>query len=425
MAIPTAPNAFIQLPDEFHFGETVLLLPTQPIEHEAELEAKLEAKRTIAGAPNGEHIEDTDVVAVTSLDVLQRFNGTFGGFGFNTIFRPNSTKTPTPLPVTPDANDPTDNVLQLSLTSETMAFSKALGDVPNRGLDDQGDIILNGISYLQTIIDTTLIEKTQPVLHFEPGLWMRVPESATMPNLAASFTRMGSIPHGTTINAQCFNPAVTSKGPPVIPTASITPTTVSGNAPIPFPNQTFEKNDTHRLPQDLTPFNEAGTITPAILQDPNTVLRNANAGKNIIENTTFTVSSQPENPQLGGGTSNIGFLTGADGGVNTTSVPGRSGNANGASVSAQYWISKVRAEVHLVPGQKTVSPASLGPRDAVPKFQVDIHVQEPRTVTVEYDQIQYSQHVALNFNALSWPHVSVSTLAPVINHKLSSVIVSQ
>ena len=33
-------------------------------------------------------------------------------------------------------------------------------------------------------------------------------------------------------------------------------------------------------------------------------------------------------------------------------------------------------------------------------------------ITVESTQIQYSQMVLLNFNGITWPHVSVATLVP-------------
>ena len=35
-----------------------------------------------------------------------------------------------------------------------------------------------------------------------------------------------------------------------------------------------------------------------------------------------------------------------------------------------------------------------------------------RRITVKSTQIQYSQEVFLNFNTLTWPHVSVATLVP-------------
>jgi hypothetical protein len=50
----------------------------------------------------------------------------------------------------------------------------------------------------------------------------------------------------------------------------------------------------------------------------------------------------------------------------------------------------------------------------VPEFLVNppIAVTKPRSITIKTPQIQYSQQVLLNFNGLSWPHVSVATLVP-------------
>ena len=39
-------------------------------------------------------------------------------------------------------------------------------------------------------------------------------------------------------------------------------------------------------------------------------------------------------------------------------------------------------------------------------------VPHPIPIKVHFTQIQYSQVVLLNFNGLSWPHVSVATLGP-------------
>ena len=41
-----------------------------------------------------------------------------------------------------------------------------------------------------------------------------------------------------------------------------------------------------------------------------------------------------------------------------------------------------------------------------------IPITAPRTITVRTAQIQYSQQVFLNFNTLTWPHVSVARLVP-------------
>src|SRR5579862_7976980 len=110
------------------------------------------------------------LIQAPTLGPLADFAGTFTGHGFNTIFRPDSKATPTPLPIPVVGSD---NVLELNLTSETLSFSKSLGSVPNRGFV-QGDVFLNGVPYLQTISDITV--PSQPVgIHFEPGLWLAVP----------------------------------------------------------------------------------------------------------------------------------------------------------------------------------------------------------------------------------------------------------
>jgi hypothetical protein len=41
-----------------------------------------------------------------------------------------------------------------------------------------------------------------------------------------------------------------------------------------------------------------------------------------------------------------------------------------------------------------------------------VAIKAPRSIKVKATQIQYSQQVLLNFNGLTWPHVSVATLVP-------------
>ena len=202
--------------------------------------------------------------AAPSLGPLTAFTGTFTGSGFNTIFRPDL-GSPTKLPK-PETDD---NLLELNLTQETLSFSPALGSVPNRG-EVQRDAFLNGVPYLQVIQDIT--DPSQPVgIHFEPGLWMCMPKT-TDPNVPQrTVFRMASIPHGTTIEAQgTFS---TISGPPVIGPRETTPFNI-GSPPskVPFPSQQASNNDTARIPQDLTSFVAAGTITQAMLDDPNTCL---------------------------------------------------------------------------------------------------------------------------------------------------------
>lgn len=95
----------------------------------------------------------TAAAAAPSPDLgpLAAFVGTWKGSGFNTIFRPDNPLSPTPLqnPVLPPG-PVSDNILELNLTSESLAFSPSLGSVPNRGTDLQKDIFLNG-AYLAVL----------------------------------------------------------------------------------------------------------------------------------------------------------------------------------------------------------------------------------------------------------------------------------
>src|SRR5665213_2151357 len=91
------------------------------------------------------------------LGPLAAFVGGWVGNGFNTIFRPDSTASPTALPNSvPAPPPPRDNILELNLTSESLSFSPSLGSVPNRGTGTQSDIFLNGVPYLQTVKDITI-----------------------------------------------------------------------------------------------------------------------------------------------------------------------------------------------------------------------------------------------------------------------------
>jgi hypothetical protein len=342
------------------------------------------------------------------LGPLAAFAGTFTGHGFNTIFRPDSVASPTPFPATPVTSDPADNVLELNLTNETLSFSTPLGSVPNRGSSQQADIFLNGVPYLQSISDVTV--PSQPVgIHFEPGLWMAVPETS-VPQDGATVTRMASIPHGTTIDAQ--GTYSTAAGAPMIPTADITPIIVANGQPFKFQNQTAANNTTRRIPQDLTAFVAAGTITQAMLDDPNTLLRDHIAKQDIISTTTIKISTKPDTPLFGGGTDNIAFLLGDPTGAATP-------NANATQMAATFWIETVQFEIEVpVIPYGTPPRAILAPTgeagQPIPRFLLDPPhaIDRPRRITVTTTQIQYSQLVLLVFYGLIWPHVSVATLVP-------------
>src|SRR5271165_4956162 len=376
------PRASIYLPSDFLFGEL-----------------------------RADHKQPPPVTLPPPLGPLASFVGDWVGNGFNTIFRPDSTASPTKLPNPVPDKPPHDNILELNLTSETLSFSKSLGSVPNRGTGDQPDAFLNGVPYLQTINDITIRGESVPI-HFEPGIWIHVPQT-TIPPLGETVSRMASIPHGTTIDAQgLVDPA--KPGPPVIASVDITPIINATNAPFKFPSQTAANANTLRIPQDLGPFITRGTITQAMLDDPNSLLRAHISTQNILSTTTLFISTAPPPPVglFGGGTDNIAFLLGQP------AVPPPAPNAQTTKMTAVFWIETVQ-EVILVPplnkGQQfavKAKPSIAGQR--VPRFSgiVPFDLDMPRELTVHFTQIQYTQTVLLNFNGLTWPHVSVNTLVP-------------
>jgi hypothetical protein len=387
--------AGISIPRAFHFDEV------RPLPREA-----------AAAAP------------APDLGPLASFVGTWRGSGFNTIFRPNNPITnsvaalPNPVPPPPPVSD---NILELNLTSESLAFSPSLGSVPNRGTDPQKDLFLNGVPYLQTVWDVT--NPAQIIgIHVEPGVWMIIPPT-TVPDVKQSTVfRMGSIPHGTTIEAQgIFLPPIA--GPPKFDPVDITPFKIgtdptNPNNRIRFHSQTAADSNTARIPQDLTPFINNGTITQDILNDPNTILRNIVNRQKITSTTVIIVSTSPADPHFGvttpgfgGGTDNIAFLEG-DAAITTP-------NADAVLMKAIFWIEKVEHTIFIPVLKPGDPPLILDPQIRLPghpglTFSITPPnvVTIPRTITFTTTQIQYSQFVLLNFKGLSWPHVSVATLTP-------------
>jgi hypothetical protein len=345
------------------------------------------------------HIAGLLPVPPPSLGAIAVFAGTWAGNGFNTIFRPHEPGS--------------DNILELNLTHESLAFSPSLGSVPNRGMV-QGDVFLNGVPYLQTISDVTT---GQPVgIHVEPGLWIAVPPTAD-PAEGQTYVRMGSIPHGTTICAQ--GTASTISGPPTIPMVDITPFITSSGQKIRFPSQNATPASPDRLPDDLSGV----AITQAMLDDPNSVLRDHIASQHIVSTTEISISTSPGVPLFGGGADNIAFLLGFAGAASSPQSVGQ--NAQTVLMNATFWIETVQHTI-LIPSipeplkdtntPMEVKPEGHVPGAPVPTFAIDpatpIPFPHPHPLTVETKQIQYSQTVLLNFNGLSWPHVSVATLVP-------------
>lgn len=362
------------------------------------------------------------------LGVLSEFPGVWTGIGYNQIFRPNSGTTPTelPIPVTPPPPAfPNDAILELNLTRETLSFSAPLGDIPNRGFGDkQNDIFLNGVQYVQSVDDIANPETGgrdgDPVnIHIENGMWMHVPATVD-PELPATVSRMGTIPHGTSINAQGVQFTEVTNGPPPLAPGPITPFFIGDPTRLQrFPAQEATDNAQARLPQDLTKFIAAGTITQEILDDPVTILRDAIKDQKITKTTTIFISTNPSDtlhkvPVADDGTSNIAFLTGTF--VNATnSAP----NANALHMDAIFWIETVEYEIEVPAWKKGHKPLHIKPKQPspvtpVPTFEVKppCEIKKPIKIKAETKQIQYSQLVNLDFGPLTWPHRSVATLVP-------------
>ncbi len=288
-----------------------------------------------------------------------------------------------------------------------------------------------------------------------------------------TIVRMGSIPHGATVLMQGPNPGTKpTLGPPIIPalTPFVTPTAYPGLNPIPFPGpypvsfpgapvqppptppgpnppgagiQPIITGPTppplaplpppppylqHVIPEinigldTLAPGSQStGPFPPSFqgfIDDPNSVLRDAIAGQDILGFIAFNLTTDSVSldgfPTLGVGSlyetvSNIPFLgvanrtlpnplPGQPAAVATESQPVP--NAFVYSASATFWIEWVRWE--------------HGPRHHDPRYDREeyreIRAIEPFWPERTYLQLQYSQLVILIFNNILWPHVTVATM---------------
>jgi hypothetical protein len=250
----------------------------------------------------------------------------------------------------PDSAPGQDHFLEINVTSEQLDFTPINGPIPNRGLL-QPDINMFGLTYLQQISDANV----HAGLHIEPGLWVAIPHTSD-PNVVPTVARLASIPHGTTILVQ--GTAASASAGPNIPNIGIEPFPLGQpSQTIDFPEQTLTNH---------TSFRTSGAglagVTQAMVNNPNTVLHSAIAGQHITSTTTLHVTTG-DAPVPGGGTANTAFLKGGADGA----------NADAVSVTATFWIETLQGQT---------APT----------------------------QLQYSQTVLLNFNGLSWPHITVGTL---------------
>jgi hypothetical protein len=153
-------------------------------------------------------------------------------------------------------------------------------------------------------------------------------------------------------------------------------------------------------------------------------LRNAIADQNIESFTKLELNTKPVAGRgiVAGGTSNIGFLQGSN---NSDGVP--TGNAHAASMKVTYWIETLSRILSIEPkaskdqvfSTKASAAGILAPTFVVSAAESGkLSTRTDKKVT--WTQIQYSQNVSLNFNGLTWPHISVATLGDTstINVKL-------
>ena len=284
------------------------------------------------------------------LGPLAQLPGTWTGHGFNAIWRPH--------------HPGQDRFLELNITTEKLVFSKINGAIPNRGFS-MPDINMFGVTYLQQIAETS----NGAGLHIEPGIWANVPHT-TDPNEPPTVVRMASIPHGTVILAQGTWQTLAG-GPQQIPDSNILPfffgTPAPANTDFNSVAQTFPELDLS-IPTQFR-FHSPG-VTQNMVRNPNSVIQEAlhtSLQGTIMKSRTFMFVSTTNNPiHGGGGTANTAFLASGTAG----------GNAKATEVDARFWIETIAG--------------TGGQPDRL--------------------QLQYTQHVMLDFNGIHWPHITVGTL---------------
>ena len=269
--------------------------------------------------------------------------------------------------------------LEINVTKDILSFTDITGPqgIANRGLI-QGDIALGGLAYQQEVSDITRLPPK--ALHFEPGAWVCVPIT-TSPAEPQTVVRMGTIPHGTTINAvgRAFD---SNDGKPMFNPSSIQPFKI-GSPDDGVTDIVSFAEATKPLAVNFlsrTSLNDVVGLTDAHFQNPTLILSDIANTQQILETKVFIITTDvltpttpqapnPSVPKEGGGISNIGFLVGA------SSVQA---NANAVRMTATFWVEKIKS--------------------------ADGNV---------FEQLQYIQRVILNFGGLSWPHISIATMVVV------------
>jgi hypothetical protein len=188
---------------------------------------------------------------------------------------------------------------------------------------------------------------------------------------------MGSIPHGTTINAQ-GNGFDSPDGKPRFTPASIMPFTIGSPDDGTTGIQPFDEGKrplAANFPARTSSAELVG-LTDDHFEDPSKILSDIAAAQNILSTKVFRIttnvevpdskqSPNPGVPHEGGGIDNIAFLVGSNSGP----------NAIAAQMTATFWVEEIKGDDGNI-----------------------------------FLQLQYIQRVLLNFNGLSWPHISLATM---------------
>ncbi len=337
------------------------------------------------------------------LGPLAHLAGAWKGRGFNVMWRPDNPQS--------QPFSQTKRFLELNLTSESFNFDVIPGVVPNRGLNPQTDLSLYGLHYLQRVSDADRppFSTAGQALHIEPGLFMNVPASQE-PAVGPTIVRMASIPHGVSLLMQGPTPSTTPVAgaptiPPIYPIAGMPTFTPPAGAqglgiqPVDIPPNAGD-GDEHVVPEVVLSSDIAGSqsngpypasIPQAYVNDPNSVLRDAIVGQDILGFIAIQLSTTG----AGSGIENIPFL-----GTPNPAQATDPSNANAFVLqsSATFWIEWVRMDGYppVLPQAKVLDPSILG--------------IEPFWPTPTFLQLQYSQVSILVFNNVLWPHVNVATL---------------
>jgi hypothetical protein len=358
------------------------------------------------------------ITTALNLGALASLPGSWRGPGFNVMWRPDNTKSPT--------FDEIHRFLELNLTTDSFDFRVIPGVVPNRGAGEQEDLSLYGLHYLQRVSDADVkpVKTAGEALHIEPGLFMNVPASEN--HKVPTIVRMGSIPHGVSVLMQGPAPStVPVDGPPHIPPIyplqqlpeftpekpqpgvpnadppieglGIMPVNVPSPPKQPPPPLKEVDSKQHEVKEVVIENDNPGKTNgpfPAEFQEyvenPNKVLTDAIADQEILGTITIELNSEEVEDSI----ANIPFL----GTPREQPDPKPANNAFVQSARATFWLEWVR-----ISDGSTGRPGAKNVPD--PAHQIEPYLGEP-----SYLQLQYSQSVILVFNEVLWPHITVATM---------------